>query len=90
MSIKEYLRSRTFKNAMSNLEGKQIPIEAVNYLKTLSRHPLLIEASLVTKRRNEQKKHDKLGRTSQSTIKSHFDHDGDVDDLVDGISSLVS
>ena len=55
--IKEYLRSRTFKDAMSNLEGKQIPIEAVNYLKTLSRHPLLIEASLATKRRNEQKKH---------------------------------
>ena len=50
------MKSRSFNDALSNLEGKQIPIEAVNYLKTLSRHPLLIEASKANKRRMEQKK----------------------------------
>ena len=86
---------------MSNLEGKQIPIEAVNYLKTLSRHPLLIEASLATKRRNEYKKqqhassslssHSAAASTSkrpQSSIKSHFKNRNDIGD--DGIDSLVN
>ena len=80
---------------MSNLEGKQIPIEAVNYLKTLSRHPLLIEASLINKRRNECKKkqqHQQPSRTPQSSMKNYLKDaectNDDIDGLVDNFSSM--
>lgn len=47
-----YLHSRKFNNAM---DRTAYPVEAVNYLKTLCRHPFLLEAAEMNKKRRDKK-----------------------------------
>ena len=59
----EYLTNRDFLRAMAR---STLPVECINYLKTLCRHPFLLEASKAALRRKEAKANDSFAGKEKS------------------------
>ena len=74
----EFMESKTFKYAMIR---STYPVEIINHLKTLCRHPFLLEASSVNMRRKEQ-------LLKKSTLVDESDGADTVDNLIDELDGM--
>lgn len=74
----EFMESKTFKYAMIR---STYPVEIINHLKTLCRHPFLLEASSVNMRRKAQLQ-------KKSTLVDESDNADTVDNLIDDLDAM--